>query len=65
MPKLRAWPDQRRGEIITAWQKHMGYSDDGAAKALRMSRSTLYHRRQNGGWKIQELHAAIRVSFRQ
>ena len=61
MPKLRMGPEEKRSEILTAWQRYAGYSDDGAAKALQISRSTLYHRRKNGDWKLRELHLAIRM----
>lgn len=61
MPKMKPGPDQRRSEILSAWQRYMDYSDERAARTLGITRSTLYRRMKNGDWKLSELHRAIRM----
>jgi hypothetical protein len=61
MPRLRPDAPQRRGEIITNWQRHHNVPDPMAAKMIGMSLTTFKRRRKLGDWAIDELHRAIRA----
>lgn len=61
MPRLRPNALQKRNEIISAWQGHYGLTDEQAAKMIGFSLSTLKQRRQQGNWRLEEIHRAIRA----
>ena len=61
MPRLRPDAHKKRVDIITAWQRHCGITNDTAAEMLGIGRATYYSRMRHGGWSLEELHRAIRA----
>lgn len=61
MPKLKPDAHRKRVEIIAAWQRHYGITNEDAAAMIGIGTTAYYNRRLHGGWTLEEMHRAIRA----